>query len=253
VGVHGNARRYIVGYLSRVPGTLPIESATTLFNQNPQINISFLGPKAFITGIDYKMNGGPGTGAPVYGLSIQAPGTVADLTANYTVDDDSNIKGLGGAPSLGVSTSSMDLDLLVKEVYTNADIHLKPNYAGQLWGTGPAGDFKLFHRNGNLTLTKTCIGAGIMVVTGNLTVSGTFEFDGIIIVLGDVVLNDHVRITGALIQGPASGLTQFTSAPPRHVMITYSTEVIQAVSSMVVMSAGGNFSRFSGWQEIGRN
>ena len=251
-GAFMSARRRVVAYLSPAGGPLPVEAALTLFNKSPQVQVDFKGKKAFFDGNDNKLNGGAGPSPAVYGLAIQDPATVADLKAKYSVDDESQIMGKGGAPSLGVSSSSLDLTKLIKDVKDNADVTLGASYTGANWGTGASGKYKLFYRNGNLELSKNVVGAGIMVVTGNLQVSDHFQFDGVLIVLGDVQLDDHVAITGALIQGPSSNQIQIASSPPRHVMIKYSTEAISAASGLVG-AAGGNYSSLAGWQEIAGN
>ena len=92
-----------------------------------------------------------------------------------------------------------------------------------------------------------------MVVTGSLQVADEFEFDGVVIVLGDVQMNDHVKVTGALIQGPSSNQTQLTSAGSSDVVeIRYSSEVISTVSNLV-SSSGATYTKFTGWQEISRS
>ncbi len=217
-----------------------------LYNPNHQDQIDFKGT-GFITGIDTNMDGSPGPAPAVHGLAIQQPATVTDLTANYAVDDDSRITGSSGPPSLGVSSSTLDLNQLVLDVKNNADILLSASYYGANWGTAPAGPFNLIYREGDLQLAQTVVGTGILVVTGNLQVADTLRFDGIVIVLGDVQMNDNVLINGGLIQGPSSLQTQLTD----NVKIRYSSEAVKAASN-ALSAAGGSHARVTGWQEIGR-
>ncbi len=247
IGTYGSARRRVAGYLSPVAGaTLPIQAAMTTFNPNPQTQIDFNGT-GFITGVDTNMDGSPGPAPPVPGLAIQDPATVVDLTANYAVDDDSRITGSSGPPSLGVSSSTLDLNKLVLDVKNNANIVLSSSYIGANWGTAPAGPFNLIHREGDLQLSGTVVGTGILVVTGKLQVADDFRFDGIVIVLGDVQIDDDVLINGAMIQGPSSNQTQLTD----NVKIRYSSEAIKAAAS-ALSAALGNYALVTGWQEISR-
>ena len=117
-----------------------IQSAVTLFRQSPQIQFDFKG-NGFVTGIDTNMDGTIGPDPAVSGLAIQQPATLVDLTANYAVDDASRITGLGGAPSLGVSTSALDLNQLVLDVQSNADLTLSATHTNEDWRTGPGGPF----------------------------------------------------------------------------------------------------------------
>ncbi len=215
----------------------------TTFNPNPQTQIDFNGT-GFITGVDTNMDGTPGPEPSVHGLAIQQPATVVDLTANYAVDDDSRITGSSGPPSLGVSSSTLDLAQLVLDVKNNADYTLGSAYVGANWGTAPAGPFNLLYREGDLQLNGTVVGAGILVVTGNLQVADDFRFDGMVIVLGNVQMNDNVLINGGLIQGPSSLQMQLTD----NVKIRYSSQAIKAASDAV----SGNYAVVTGWQEISR-
>ena len=214
-----------------------IQSAMTFYNPSPQIQIDFKG-NGFITGLDTNLDLTSGPGPDVFGLAIQHPRNVGHLTSDLSVDQPGRITG---SPSqYGVSTSSLDLTALVNDVKDNRDINLSDSYENTDW-TGT--DFQLLYRNGDLQLSKTVEGKGVLVVTGKLQVSDNFYFDGIVIVLGDVQMDGSgglIRITGGIIQGPASNQTQFAD----NIHVRYSSEAIQK-------AAGSGEYEVAGWRELG--
>lgn len=246
-GEFGMARRRFAAYLSPDP-MLPVDAAVTLHAPAPDVDIDFDG-SGFITGIDTNMDGSPGPRPAVPGLAIQTPGTVADLTSNYTVDDDSRITGAGGTPSHGVSTSTLDLSQVVADVQSNATIVLGDSHMDTNWGSPPSGPFHVFYRDGDIHLHGTIVGAGIMVVTGNVDIDDDFTFDGVMIVLGDIDADDDIDINGALIQGPLGDDFHYDDST---LELAYSSEAIQAAAVALGVSSN-RYVMVSGWQEIARN
>jgi hypothetical protein len=245
LGTFGKARRRVVAYLSRANQLPPLAAAVTLFHPNPKVRLDFDG-SGFLGGADTDIDGGAGPGAPVAGLAIQAPATIADLTGDFLVDDPTRITGLGASPSLAVSDIALDFGQITFDVQNNADMTLSGSYYhGVSAGSGPAETFYVIYRNGNLTLEGTCVGAGVLLVTGDLDAHGTLFFDGLVIVLGDVSFRHNVRIQGALIQGPAGARFE-TDDDTR---IRWSREALLA-ATQALGYAGGDYTVLSGWQEV---
>jgi hypothetical protein len=238
-------RRLVAGFGPERP-PLDIESALTIFRQDPQIQIDFNGTGA-IDGNDLNINGAPSGKPPVTGLAIQAPGTVADLTANYAVDDPNRITGSSPAPSLGVSNSGLDLADVVTQVQSSANIVLGAAYIGANWGSGAAGDRNVIYRDGDLALNGNVQGSGIMVVTGKLRVYDNFRFDGVLIVLGDMQIDGgDIAVYGGLIKGVTTKQIQFTDK----VRIQYSSQAVRL--SPIQGPPTGRYIPVVGWQEISR-
>ncbi len=66
-------------------------------------------------------------------------------------------------------------------------------------GNPCSGYLPIVHINGDLRLTGSGVGQGILLVDGNLEVSGIFQYNGIVIVKGDLDLNGTTQINGGLL------------------------------------------------------
>jgi hypothetical protein len=81
------------------------------------------------------------------------------------------------------------------------------NWGSPLTPLGPCGSWApIVRATGNLRLSGTGQGQGVLLVDGNLTIDGTFQYYGIVIVLGSVSMTTTSRISGGvLIRGGVGG------------------------------------------------
>lgn len=239
----GNATRKIVGYLGQASGTGAVQAAVAVQNTGMAIAINGL---SRISGYDTNLDGTRGNPAQdLQGLTIAPPGTLGTLSSKLNASELAKVSGLGGTPSIGVSSSALDVAELGLIVQNSANIVLTSTaYSGLQFGNAAAGDFNIIYRNGNLVLKNGSRGAGIMVVTGSLHTEGSVRFDGIVVVLGDLELHGSTEIYGGLIAGPASP----------HLTLEGSTRIINsaAASSGANAMVPGKWSVFNGWQEVSR-
>jgi len=201
-------------------------------------------PFSRISGFDTNMDGTPGPGAPVPGLSIASPGTVAHLTSELDAFEQTKVIGAGAAPSLSVS-APIDLPTLVAQLKNIANVVLTNNmYANFNFGDGPAGTANITLREGDLDFAGTSQGAGILVVTGDLNMKGDFRFDGVIVVLGEVSNSaGTAAVYGSILQGAAGGEIDTRGTFD----LFYSSQAINLANSL-----SGRYVAFNGWQELSK-
>ena len=77
-------------------------------------------------------------------------------------------------------------------------------YQNYDFGNGANDDVTIAYREGDLKLTGSVQGAGILVVTGDLDLGGDFRYDGIVICLGEVKNSGTAQIYGAFVSGPVA-------------------------------------------------
>ncbi|MCA8969847.1 MAG: hypothetical protein KDC95_08695 [Planctomycetes bacterium] len=238
-----STQRRLVAYLGPRSGTGSMPAALSIQNPSTEITIK---SGCLISGNNTNIDGSAGDASQsTYGLTIDTPNTISALSSELSSSEATLVTGIGGTPSLGVSTSPIDLAAKKLEVQNSANIVLTGNeYEGKTFGNAATNDYKIVYRSGNLTLKGGTKGAGILFVTGELHTEGTVRWDGIIYVLGHVEIHDNTQIRGAMVTGPSSEHTTLEGSTK----IIYSAEAIAGASSMVA----GKFTAFNGWQEISR-
>jgi hypothetical protein len=235
VGQYRNVTRRLAAYLGPMP-LLP-DVRTALGIANPGINLQ-LGGSCSLSGMDHSGS------YDVPGLTIFAPGTVADLNTTLTPAEQGRINGPGGPPSVG-TIPAINLVDLVSIIQNVADLVLtSASYSGLLFGDAVTNDPRITYRAGNLRLAGNSRGAGILVVTGNLEVLGNFEFTGLIVVLGNIVNSSgSALIRGAMLQGPTATTVDLTG----NFDLQFSSDALGLANSKT-----GLYVAFNGWQELQR-
>jgi hypothetical protein len=119
---------------------------------------------------------------------------------------DNNILGSGGIASIQQSTYTYDFNQIKTDAATTNDYSLA---AGTTLSSsdpplGTVASPKITYAQGNLKISGSWTGAGILVVNGNLTMTGGAQFMGIVVCLGDANLAgggpaDVANIIGGLI------------------------------------------------------
>lgn len=247
VGSAGGKTRRLVAYLGPQPTIGSLPGALTLLDPFPGSELHLQG-SSNLHGRDTKMNGTPGDPTrDTYGAMIEAPYTVAQLTANIPAGDRLHVLGIGASPSLGQTTASIDMAATKLAIQNAANIVLtSASYNNKQFGNGPLGQFNVIYRNGNVDFKGNTHGAGIMFINGNLHTEGRFQFEGIIFVTGDVELHGNV---GSGIYG---GVVVAASSPhfymEGNMEVYYSSEAISGATATLP----GKYLAFNGWQEISR-
>ena len=211
-GTYKNASRRVVAYLHPV-STVPLLTTAVYQEDAEEIRVE---DSALITGEDTNIDGTRGNPSnDVAGLSIAAPGTVADLIASIDPEEVTQITGLGGTPSFSVVSTTIDIAALVQIVQNSADLVLSDDsYEDLQFGDASAGTHHVTYHDGDLKFEGSSRGAGILVVNGELKMEDDFRFDGLIIVLGRIQMEGHrsgsqwtggSKIYGAIIQGRNEG------------------------------------------------
>jgi type II secretory pathway pseudopilin PulG len=129
------------------------------------------------------------------------------------------------------------------------DTSVLTNWGDPLAPGGLCGDyFPLIHVAGNLRLSGSQAGQGVLLVDGNLQIRGDFQFFGVIVVLGTVTVSDDGRIFGAVLaRGNANGRGR--SQISDRGKILYSSCSVQRAQAAL---SGGSGSSARYWVEVMR-
>jgi hypothetical protein len=136
--------------------------------------------------------------------AILTEGPTSDATLTGGQDD--NVSGEGGISSVFQSPYTYDFNAILAAAIQLADNKLPGG--SSLTGFDPAlgtlVDPKMTLVDGNLKVSGTWSGCGILVVNGNLAMTGGCQFTGIVVVLGDLDFTgggpaDVAHIIGGLI------------------------------------------------------
>ncbi len=185
---------------------VPTFDAAVQLNVNVPI-IDLSGNAFTIQGADHNLDGSVNAGGPPkYGIA--SPAAVADLTAQIASMQADNITGLGGTSttaSVG-QVPMIDLNGLFAQATAGASVVLNPGTlaSNQILGTASPGATVLAYCHGDLKLSGSISGAGILAVDGDLEVSGGLNWTGIIMVRGRVTMTGGghtIRLLGAVAVG----------------------------------------------------
>ncbi|UCF78887.1 MAG: hypothetical protein JSW03_01005 [Candidatus Eiseniibacteriota bacterium] len=180
-GIRSNADKTVEVEAVKVPGPPVPGSVYT------EGNLDCKGTSFHIDGSDYD----PVSEEIVAGSTplpgIVATGGLAAVDCNVP-QGWNNIEGSGAAPSVATATFDIDLAAYVQTYGSMADIIYngdQSNPTTSNWGT--IDDYKIIHvRGGDLHLSGTNSGGGVLLVDGDLMISGQFSWYGLIVCLGDV-------------------------------------------------------------------
>jgi hypothetical protein len=173
-------------------------------------------------------------------------GTTANLTQHVLQEiatgEAFRTEGSGPPPHAGDSVP-LDVTTWIERSRDVADFVLTRDlYSGARLGSPDPGRARISLREGNLTLTGTSTGAGILIVTGDLFLVGGSRFDGLVIVLGSVTMAGGAVVRGSLALGPgATVLRDIGNSEVR-----YSSEALAQVTSLQGLYVA------EAWQEASR-
>jgi hypothetical protein len=196
--------------------------------------MSFAGNSFLIDGHDHDYTAPYDTVAgapPLEGIST--PNDPTDISSQLNAQQGNNVLGSGGEPSVGSSDVNLDLVAMADAWSQVADITLTGNQNNpSTTGWGTVNDLKIVHIAGDLMLSGTTSGAGVLVIDGDFSMGGTFNWNGIVLCLKDVDVvggGNAKQIVGALmIQGSLNGDSNVNG----NVKLLYSSAMISKLNSL---------------------
>ena len=197
-------------------------------------NMNFAGDAFFIDGHDHDPTAPYDTVASATPLpGIATPNSPTDIENNLTNQQLNNVQGSGTEPSVESSPVNLDLAAIaagwcqIADITYNGDQN-NPNTAE--WGT--IGDLKVVHIAGDLDVSGTSTGSGVLVIDGDFQMGGTFNYNGVVIVLGDLDIvgggSAKQVVGGILVQGTLTGTTNVNG----NVKLLYSSAMINQLYSL---------------------
>ncbi|MEZ5965445.1 MAG: hypothetical protein R3F56_16550 [Planctomycetota bacterium] len=244
VGTYRHTTRRLVAYLGQKSASASMPSALSLVRRFSGSELHVQGSSQ-IDGRDYLTDGSLSGDPAMPGATIEAPGTVSQLTANIPSSDRSKVIGDGGSPSVAVSTSTTDFSAIQTAIQNAANVVLTSgSYTSYNFGSAATNTYNVIYRSGSITFKKST-GAGVMFINGNLHVEESFRFDGIIYVAGDVEIHDDVKIYGAIVTGPSCPHFYLEGSAK----VRYSSQAIAEAGALIP----GKYVAFNGWQEVSRH
>ncbi len=226
-GIRSNADKTIEVEAVKVPGP-PVPGS--IYTEG---NIQCQGTSFHIDGNDYD----PVLGTIVAGSTplpgIVATGGPAAVDCNTPQGWD-NIEGQGAAPSIATAAYDIDLAAYVDAYSSVADLiydgtQSNPNTSG--WGT--LDDFKtVYIRGGDLHLSGSNAGGGVLLIDGDFTLSGQFIWYGLVVCMGDVQITGGgagIHIYGCLM---TQGDIATSGTVSGNADIFYSSETISRLSDL---------------------
>jgi hypothetical protein len=169
--------------------------------------------------------------------AISTTNDPVDITSELNGQQADNVQGAGSDPSVQASPVNLDLQAMATAWSDAADITLigtQNNPNTSTWGniaSNPV-DLKIVHIAGDLHVSGTASGTGVLVVDGDLDLSGSFNWNGVVLVLGDVMVTGGgiaKQVVGAmLVQGSVAG----TSALNGNIKLLYSSEMISKLNAL---------------------
>jgi hypothetical protein len=163
---------------------LAVNSA--FYCDDPLATFTFNGTAFKLSGKDTNLDGSKGPNPDVPGIGT--PGDPSLIAKQLTAKQQADVVGSGGPPSIQtVSTEdimdySKALGSLATQTWSDADA----KESNAKIGDRSKLVAQIAHAKGNLHLSGSSKGCGVLVVDGNLEVTGNFDFAGLIFVTGSV-------------------------------------------------------------------
>ncbi len=208
---------------------------SAFYCDDPLATFTFNGTSFKVSGKDTNLNGSKGPNPDVPGIGTTGdPGLIAkQLSAKQKAD----VVGKGLPPSIG-TVSSEDIADYAKTLGSIATMTWNDADAKQ--SNAQIGDrtkliAQIAHAKGNLHLSGSSSGCGILVVDGDLEVTGNFDFAGMIFVTGSVTFRGggNKVMRGAIFTpGNVNGEDVEISG---NIDIGYSSEAITKVEQQLSM------------------
>jgi hypothetical protein len=212
---------------------LAVNSA--FYCDDPLATFTFNGTAFRLSGKDINLDGTKGPMPDVPGIGT--PGDPALIAKQLTAKQKSDVTGQGLPPSIGTVTTediadySKALGSLATQTWSDADA----KQSNAVIGDRSKLVAQIAHAKGNLHLSGSSKGCGVLVVDGDLDVTGNFDFAGLIFVTGSVTFRGggNKVVRGALFTpGNVNGEDVEISGG---IDIGYSSEAIATVEKQLSM------------------
>jgi len=195
VGHFGNTVHQTIVKVSREPvdmppfkGALHIVSDVLGLKLNGNLDID---------GNDTNIDGSPGPEPSLPGVVLDEPSDSAYFINNIKPKIANDIEGLGGSPSVYSDPDVVDWEEVMMNLIFSADQTVSTGtYSSEHFGTPTVP--QITHMYGDIHLSGTCDGDGIMIVNGNLTMSGQFTYRGIILVYDESTIDCQITGNGGI-------------------------------------------------------
>lgn len=171
---------------------------------------------------------------PVSGISTTLDPNSIESTLNGPQAD--NIVGTGSTPSVDPAPVNLDLEAMADAWTEEANIVLNGDQANpntSTWGstTTTPMSLKIVRINGDLHVSGTASGAGVLIIDGDMVLSGQFTWYGVVLVLGDVMVTGGGAtkqiVGGLMVQGSMTG-----SAINGNIKTLYSSKMISQLNAL---------------------
>jgi hypothetical protein len=235
-GAQGSARRLIEVEAVKPPFQT-VEAATYAEDDN----FNFNGTQFLVSGRDWD----PDTGLPIPGapevngiLTTEDPSVIAGALNHQ---QQNNVEGSGAEPSVASSPINLDLQALADQFSDSADYTL----AGGTYSNTSFGgrtDYVVAHCTGDMHVSGSLEGGGLLIVDGDFDCTGGFTWYGLVLVLGDMRFSgggNDIHIYGSVLcQGGIGNQTVSGNAD-----ILYSSIALERMTSLAP------YRQFS-WREL---
>ena len=198
-----------------------------------------------ISGYDHDINGNLIDSSGVSGMGVDNPADSAYVADSLKSKVSGGITGSGGDPSVNVVPDTTDWLALTESYIFAADTTLPTGTYGTGTVLGTQSHPIITYCSGDVNLSGTAYGYGIMIVNGNLDMTGQFTYHGIVIAYGQSTINTkttgNAGIFGAAIFVGESVNMQSTG----NAQLLYSKA---AIDNARVNLKSSRFNIFSWWE-----
>jgi hypothetical protein len=219
-----------------------VYSPGAIYLPSDSVQPNFNGNKFLVDGYDTNLDGSrPTSPNDVPGITTHTQSAANSVTGALSGQQDNNVIGAGGIPSVRMSngfTTNQLLNEVVPAILANPGVVTDPKLNGNnTFGTCSSSTTspQITHFTGNVNVTGTVSGCGILIVDNSLTISGNSTFTGLIIVKGtttigkntsDTTMQGNTTITGAV------WTTDLQLVVGGSATVTYSTQALTLVNAM---------------------
>jgi hypothetical protein len=180
---------------------LSVPAAQSFYCHDPEADWNFIGTAFLISGHDMNPDGSVGGAASIPGIGT--PGSTTSIVKQLGSTQKSRVKGQGKFPSVR-KVANLDVDTLLSDWEPHATVRF--DGPSDSLGKVDLGDRtallpQVTYAKGDLKLTGTTTGCGILLVEGNLEVTGALDFAGLVVVGGNTTFKpgaNHQVVWGAL-------------------------------------------------------
>ena len=187
-----------------------------------------------LNGYNHDINGTKlSDGNEVPGIAVDFPEQVQQIIEN--ISGKALVDGIGGPPSVHVATTFLDWQQYADDVESNPDIIINSeddlrNYPH----LGTISQPKTTFINGDIHITSSLEGCGILVVNGNLRINGNFTYRGLVISYKDsditTELNGNGLVIGSMVIAGTNANLEISNGTYK---CLYSQEALDIVNNLL--------------------